>query len=207
MLSGLEWEELLARLASASPAPGGGSASALAGAAGAALAAMVARVAARRAAPGEAGGFDALAREAEGLLQRLCSLVEADARAFGAVMEARRLPRGTPAEEETRRAALARARARAVEVPLETAESCASTLELMARLVRRGAAPSAATDLGVGALLARAGAEGAILNVLVNLTPAEREAEGPGLAARRLSRRAAELAAEVSGWVGGVLGG
>ncbi|XP_036921069.1 formimidoyltransferase-cyclodeaminase isoform X4 [Sturnira hondurensis] len=57
---------------------------------------------------------------------KLTALVDADAQAFGACMEAMKLPKSTPEERERRAAALQKGLRQAVAVPLELAETVAS---------------------------------------------------------------------------------
>ena len=100
----------LADLASAAPAPGGGSAAALAAALGAALVAMTCRVTAKHAgAAPSVVPLGELAEEADSLRRRLTALANDDARVYSDVIAARRLP---VSERGTGRAGRARARDR-----------------------------------------------------------------------------------------------
>ena len=158
-----------AEVAAASPAPGGGSAAALAGSVAAALVAMVCRLSVGR--DDLATTADELAKTldaAEGLRRRLLELIDEDTAAFDAVMIAVRLPKAEEAQRVARVAALERATLAAAAVPLETLTAAARTLALAGALVGR-ANPAAASDLGVAVELARAAAEGALLNVAINL--------------------------------------
>jgi len=53
-------------------------------------------------------------------------------------------------------------------VPLASARLCLRALQLCRRIAEKGL-PAGITDAGVGALLARAGLEGSIYNVRINL--------------------------------------
>ncbi|MBI1874697.1 MAG: cyclodeaminase/cyclohydrolase family protein, partial [Acidobacteria bacterium] len=101
--------------------------------------------------------------------------VEEDSRAFTQVMEAMRLPKSTADEQRDRDEAIARASRHAASVPLETARLCLQVLELARQAARQGNRHSA-SDAGVAALVARAGVEGAALNVLTNLPSIKDEA-------------------------------
>jgi formiminotetrahydrofolate cyclodeaminase len=57
---------------------------------------------------------------------------------------------------------------KAAAVPLQTAKACLEAMELSLTAAQKGNANSA-SDAGVAALMARAGVEGAGLNVLINL--------------------------------------
>ena len=161
--------DFLGELASVEPTPGGGSASALAGALSAALVSMVCRLTLGR------GKFAAVEPEmlrmleqAELLRQRLTRAVDDDAGAYEAVLAAYRLPRSSEAERQSRSAAIQAALKEATRVPLDVARDCAELLG-MARFVTENGNPNAASDAGVAALLARAGLRGAAHNVSINL--------------------------------------
>jgi len=168
-LAALTVRELLERLSSSSPVPGGGSAAALAGAMGAGLVAMVAAL---TVGPHEYADSEATTREigeaAASLRDELVELAEADSRAYQAYVSARRLPRETDAQRAARSAAMHDAITRSADAPLRTARAARRTLELA-----RGIAPignrNAVSDAGVAALLASAAVRGAILNVRINL--------------------------------------
>ena len=163
---GVEGEPIgryLRDLGSAAPAPGGGSAAALAAALGAALVAMTCRVTAKHVgATPPVIPLGELADEADGLRRRLTALADDDARAYSAVIAARRL--GAPSRE----AAVEDALKRATEVPERLATQCRDVLAL-AELVAPGARPSTLGDLGVAAVLARGALHAAALTARMNL--------------------------------------
>jgi glutamate formiminotransferase/formiminotetrahydrofolate cyclodeaminase len=110
------------------------------------------------------------------------------------------MPQGSEAEVRARTESLAAAELAATRVPLEAAAACLEVLGLAAAAAERGN-PNAATDAGVAGLLARAAAEGAILNVEINLKSlpegADKEQVIAGLGRLRMqlepaSRRCAE---------------
>lgn len=155
-------------LAGASAAPGGGAATALAGALGAALAAMVARLTLGR--PryvGVEGALAGVCAEAEQLRARLLDLLEADSQAYTALLAAYRLPKDTPDQAATRAAAIQTALRAATAVPLATAEACLAALGLAAQAAAHGNR-NAAGDAAVAALLAHAGLVGAARNARLN---------------------------------------
>jgi glutamate formiminotransferase/formiminotetrahydrofolate cyclodeaminase len=157
-----------------SPAPGGGSVAALAGSLGAALAAMVANLTVGKAGYEPAWkSSSALAERAQALKASLLRAVDDDTKAFDDVLAAMRLPKGSDAEKDARSAAIAAAYEKATSVPLATARLCLEAIELAEEAARTGNRNSA-SDAGVGALLAKAGLESAILNVRINL-PSVRE--------------------------------
>lgn len=181
----------------ATPAPGGGSIAALVGSLGASLAAMVANLThakpAHRAAHAE---LEEVAVRAQLLKDELLRTVDHDTQAFDAVLEAMRLPKGTPAEAAARDAAIEAGTKRATQVPLRTAELCLEALDLCRRAAEKGL-PASVTDAGVGALVARAGFEGAAYNVRVNLKSIQDAAwvEQVRAQVKAMGERAAALAA------------
>ncbi len=156
-------------LGSDAPAPGGGSAAALAGALGAALTAMVGSLTVGRKKYAE---FDGLAREtlekARDLEHRFLDVMERDTEAFNAVSAVFAMPKGTDQEKEARAAAMQEALQGCTKTPFEMMELAAETLELTAELLGK-TNDSAASDLGVSALSMRAAIQGAWLNVLINI--------------------------------------
>ena len=94
--------------------------------------------------------------------------VDRDTEAFNGVIAAMRLPKGTKKEREARDRAMQQGYKEAAGVPLQTLRDCVAALEEARFAVEHGFA-SSITDAGVGALVAFAGAEGAAMNVLVNL--------------------------------------
>ncbi|HUP47909.1 MAG TPA: glutamate formimidoyltransferase [Thermoanaerobaculia bacterium] len=188
-------------LSSNSPAPGGGSVAALAGALGAGLAAMVAVLS------HEKKGFDAvqadldrIAVRAQELKDQLLAAVDADTAAFDTLLEAMRMPKATPEEEAARAAAMADATAGATEVPLGVLEKCPEVIELCREIARIGLQASL-SDAGVGAQMARAAAAGAYQNVCINLAGLSDPARKNALLARADEAwdRAQRLGAEAEG--------
>ncbi len=173
-LVSLTVERFVDEVSSNSPAPGGGSVAALAGSLGAALAAMVANLTVGKAGYESAWkSSSVLAERAQALKASLLRAVDDDTKAFDDVLTAMRLPKGTDAEKSTRSAAIAAAYEKATSVPLATARLCLEAIVLAEEAARTGNRNSA-SDAGVGALLAKAGLESAILNVRINL-PSVRE--------------------------------
>jgi methenyltetrahydrofolate cyclohydrolase len=168
-LTALSLEQFLDRLASGDATPGGGSAASLAGALGAALVSMVCNLTAGRDRFADVEDeVRAILAEAERARARLQAGVQADAVAYGGVIAALRLPRGTESEKQARREAIQAATKEATRAPLEIVEGCLAVVALCERAVRP-TNPNAASDLVVAALLAAAALEGAAANVETNL--------------------------------------
>ncbi len=182
----------LDELASASPAPGGGSVAALAGAIAAALTLMVSRLTIGREKfrAQEETMRGALGR-AEDLRHRLLALVDKDTEAFLRVISAYRMPKGTDAEKRARAQAVQRAVVAATEVPLEVAALSLEALEMAAVALEHGN-PNTASDAGVAFLMALAGARGASLNVRINLDSIDDE-----VAREKLRHRLDKVLAQV----------
>jgi methenyltetrahydrofolate cyclohydrolase len=147
--------------------PGGGSASAMAGALGCALLTMVARIGARKAERADAERLQWLAGEADRLRAALVEQERTDAGAYERMVATVRAARATAGDPGAARAAEA-ARVDATEVPLVTAELAAEGLALAAELAGVGLVRTASDQL-VAAHLLRAGLEGGVSTVAFNL--------------------------------------
>jgi len=164
-----------------SMAPGGGSVAALAGSLGAALAAMVGNLTVgKKGYEKDWKALSALAVKAQAVKEELLRLVDEDTAAFNGIIEAGRLPKGSEAEKAAREAALEAANKVAAKVPLVSARACLEAARLCLEAAEKGNAASI-SDAGVGALMARSGALGAALNVLINLGSIKDAAFGEGL--------------------------
>lgn len=168
-------EKFALETASESPAPGGGSVAAYAGALGAALGAMVANLSAhKKGYEDQLSFFSEQATLAQQKLQELLFLVDEDTRAFNGILEALRLPKQTIEEKKTRKKALKLANKKAIEVPYQTMKVAASCLEIIQHMVERGN-PNSISDAGVGALCIETAVRGACLNVQINVAGMEDE--------------------------------
>src|SRR5439155_2724498 len=128
--------QFLDRLASSDPTPGGGTASAIAGALAAGLLAMVSRLSAGKG--GDDAAFQRTLAAAEEQRRALLDLAVQDAQAFDAVMRARRLPKETAEDKQRRQAAIQEALTGASDVPLDVASRAASLLEIATSLAGTG---------------------------------------------------------------------
>jgi glutamate formiminotransferase/formiminotetrahydrofolate cyclodeaminase len=151
------------------PAPGGGSIAALAGALGASLASMVANLSVGK------GEFDAryrdlceLAERAQAVKEALVQSIDADTEAFNEVIVALRMAKDTPEQLAARAEAIRTGYKSAARVPLRSAQLCREVLDLCQAAAGIGN-QAVMSDAGVGALMAYAGVQGAIHNVRINL--------------------------------------
>lgn len=156
-------------LSSETPTPGGGSVSALCGALASSLVAMVGNLTVVK------KGFDDISEEmikvaiqAQELKEKLGALITEDARAFEAVLSARRLPSQTEEEKKAKEDAILRANLNATMVPLEVMRTIAKVTKLAYYAAQNGY-DACLSDAGVAASVCRSGLEGAYLNVLINI--------------------------------------
>ena len=163
-------------LSSNSPAPGGGSVSALAGSLAAGLSAMVANLTIGK------KGFEnlkpemnRLAIESQNLKTKLVKYIDDDTNSFNGVIEAMRMGKKTGAEIKIRHLAIQEATKIATYSPLSILEACADVMPLAQLAVNKGSRNSI-SDAGVAAEMAHAGAQGGAMNVLINLSGIEDEA-------------------------------
>ncbi|MBU5335993.1 cyclodeaminase/cyclohydrolase family protein [Intestinibacter bartlettii] len=156
-----------------SPAPGGGSVSALASDIGVGLARMMAHLSFGK------KKFEALDDKTKEefkvrfdklgeIRTELSTLVDKDTESFNEFMKALKLPKETDEEKAARAKAMQEATIFSIEVPYKTATLSLDALKLLDFLVANGN-QNAITDIGVGTLMLASGMEGAILNVKVNL--------------------------------------
>ncbi|ADV66280.1 cyclodeaminase/cyclohydrolase family protein [Deinococcus maricopensis] len=164
------WNEpayvLLARTASSSPTPGGGSMSAMAGAYGLALVVMGLEISAAR--EDAHPDLPAVLADARTHLLNVLRHPDADVRAFEGYIHALHLPRGTAEEKAARTAARADAARYAIRAPLSSARDLNAALDLAVH-----AAPLAhrhvVSDVGAGAHLIHGAIHATLLNVDINV--------------------------------------
>jgi len=156
-------------LSSESPAPGGGSVSALAGVLGASLSSMVANLTfGKNKWLPKYDQMCSIAENSQKLKYNLLELIDADTEAFNVVMEAFQMQKKTDKQIEVRNMKIEDAMKEASKVPLESLKCCRMVLDLALDAAKHGN-PSSISDAGVAAEMASAGAHGAALNVLINL--------------------------------------
>jgi len=148
-------------VASREPTPGGGASAAVAVALAAALTAMAARFSADHLADAET-----IADRAEELRNRVMPLAQADAAAYGRVLDAYRTPRD---DDEKRRRRIREALSEAADVPLSIAEVGVEVVGNAARLVEEGN-PNLRGDAMTAAALAKAGVRAAATLVEINVS-------------------------------------
>ena len=153
--------QFLDKLATKEPVPGGGGASALAGAIGVALGNMVGSltVGKKKYAAVEAD-IIALNEKAEEVRHALCTLIEKDAEVFEPLSRAYSIPKDDPTRDEV----MAKVLKEASEVPLEIMRNCCKALDLISEYAQKGSV-IAISDAGCAAAMCKAALESAALNV------------------------------------------
>lgn len=159
----------LSELASSSPAPGGGSVAALAGALGSALSSMVCNITIGKEKYNDVQyEVKSALEKSEKLRRKLTTLIDEDTEAFNDVIRAFKMPKTTEKEKTKRAQAIQEGYKTAAKVPLETAKTCEKILDVSMIVAEKGNKNSI-TDSAVSALMAQAGVHSAILNVKINL--------------------------------------
>ncbi len=152
-----------------SPTPGGGSVAALAASLASGLTAMVANLTqGRKKFESVHEEMVKVAVEGQQLKTELLATVDQDSDAFDQVMAAMKMPKGTSEQQEARTAAIEKATLHAAKVPLSVLEKTVPILALAEVSAQKGN-PSSRSDAGVASSMARAAAEGAYLNVSINI--------------------------------------
>jgi formiminotetrahydrofolate cyclodeaminase len=160
---------LLEAFRSPAPTPGGGSASALAGAIGASLVAMVGSLPKPRATTAEdTERLQAAVSRCTALADELAGLVDRDSEAYETVMAAFRLPKNSDDEKRTRAARIQEALRVAIDAPLAVMRACAAAAEQAVVVASLGNL-NAASDVQVAIELLTAGLNGARVNVEINV--------------------------------------
>ena len=168
-LMDLRSRDLISTIAKNSPAPGGGSVSALAGSAGSALLSMVALL------TYEKKGFlskrkkmSEFGRQAQEYQKRLIELVDEDTLAYHRVINANRLPQNSKTEIKMKEKELFNANKIATDTPFEIALVSLKVLKLSIEMIKHGN-PNSITDAYVAAEVCNAGVRGGCANVMINL--------------------------------------
>jgi len=159
---------------SKSPAPGGGSVSALASSMGASLSRMVGHLTIGkkkfRALDEEVQNkFNNILNEFLNFKGELLSLVDKDTEAFNLIMAGFKLPKETEEEKQVRKQKILEGTIEAIKVPFIVARLSLRALRRMNYILEYGN-KNTLSDIGVSTLMLYAGLEGAILNVKINIS-------------------------------------
>lgn len=196
MIESMTIQEFLDVLSSKEPVPGGGGASALAGALGNALGQMVANltIGKKKYALVE-DEIKELAERMKGIQGQFTQLADQDAKVFAPLAKCYSLPSGTE-EEKAYKAEVMEARLLdASLVPMEIMEKAAEMLEIMDIFADKGSR-MAVSDVGVGVQFIRTALLGAVMNVYINTKSMKNreKAEEMNEKAERLIREGTEAA-------------
>ncbi|MCF7876307.1 cyclodeaminase/cyclohydrolase family protein [Candidatus Bipolaricaulota bacterium] len=192
-------KDFLTDLGSSKPAPGGGSAAAVAGGLSAALSSMVANLTIGKDRYKEVEGkHKKILDKAEELKNGFLAAIGEDIAAYNNVMDAYGLPKDTEEEKEERQEEIQSALKNATVPPFKMAELASDVLELSEECARTGNS-HAVTDAGASAILAEATVRTSLLNVDINLSSVNDEEFVKGKRKKReeLSESAEEKAKEV----------
>ncbi len=181
-LAGLSVRGFVELLGSRTPAPGGGSASALMACLGTALGAMVGWMTyGKRKFDAQDAAMRRLIPPLHQAAAALLPMIDADTNAFNDYLAALGLPKDTPQHEAIRKTGMQAGLRKAVEVPLSTMRMADAAWSAMIAMADHGNFASR-SDLEVGAKALEAGIWGAGRNVLINLGEIE---DGAFVAATR----------------------
>ena len=158
---------------SKSPAPGGGSVSALSSALGVSLARMVGHLTVDK------KKFLALAPEIQFEFKDTCNslimikgqliaLIDLDTDSFNMIMKAFKMPKETENEIKIRNEKIQEGTTEAIMIPIKVASLSLSALHLIPYILKYGNKQTI-SDLGVSTLMLSSGIDGACMNVLINL--------------------------------------
>ena len=169
-LADLSLKEFLAKTASGSPVPGGGSVAALSASLAASLSEMVANLTIGK------KGYEPvkeqmaeIAKKAAVYRNELIKDIDRDSDAYNDVLSTFKLPKGSEQEKAKRKQAIQNAFKHASLVPLGVAQNAFRIIELAEKVVKHGN-KNAATDGVVGVMMARTAVLSALYNVKINLS-------------------------------------
>jgi len=162
--------QFLDELSSSSPAPGGGSVSALAGSLGTALISMVCHLTiGKKKYAGVESEMEEVLAKSEKLSGALTSLIDEDTDAFNVVMKAFGMPKDSETDKVKRAEAIEEATKNATAVPLKVMRLCGEAIRLSDEIARKGNS-NAISDAGVSSLMIQSACRGAYYNVKINLS-------------------------------------
>ena len=163
-LTNLSCTDFAAILAAKESVPGGGGAAALVGALGTALCSMVGNfTTGKKTYAAVEDDVQRMLAGAEAVRLRLIDLVADDAEAFFPLSQAYGIPKDDPSRPEV----LESATRNACKAPYEMMVEIAKSIELLEEMGEKGS-KMLISDVGCGALFARAALEAASMNVFVN---------------------------------------
>lgn len=168
-LASLSVRQFVEILGARTPAPGGGSASALIASMGAALGAMVGWMTyGKRKFEDKDAIMRRLIPPLDSAMRKLIPMIDADTNAFNDYMDALGMPKDTPEHKAARSVAMQAGLKKAIDIPLGTMRIADACWESMIEMAHHGNIASK-SDLEVGAKSLETGIWGAHKNVLINI--------------------------------------
>ena len=168
MIGDQKIQEFLEALSSGQPVPGGGGASALAGALGNSLGRMVGNLTSGKKRYAEfQEELEVLMKRLDGLQEDFLMLARKDEEVFEPLAQCYRLPAATEEEKAYKASVMEERLLAASLVPLELMEKALELMEILEVLAKNGSR-MAVSDVGVGVQMARAALLGAVMNVYIN---------------------------------------
>ena len=168
-LTEMQTQEFINLLASDAPAPGGGSAAALAGAQGCGLGAMVCALTIGKTKYAEYEEINkAASTKLQDLKNKFLQAMDEDTETFGVMTRVFAMPKNTEEEKAARRAAMQEALKVCTKIPMEMLGYSLEALQAIETIVGKSN-QRASSDIGVAALNLGAAVRGAWLNVLINI--------------------------------------
>ncbi|SFJ20930.1 Formiminotetrahydrofolate cyclodeaminase [Terrisporobacter glycolicus] len=173
MLQDLTVKDFIDELGSNSPAPGGGSVSALSASIASTLVSMVLNLTIGKKEYMEYEDFikDEIVKSlnhVENYKKEFLDLMEKDTSAFLSLMDAFKMPKNTEEEIQIRKEKIQRGNNEALEIPFEVSQKAYKLYNYIDIAAEYGN-KNALSDTGVAALLVEAAVEGALLNVKINI--------------------------------------
>ncbi|HBI91528.1 MAG: cyclodeaminase/cyclohydrolase family protein [Terrisporobacter othiniensis] len=173
MLQDLTVKDFIDELGSNSPAPGGGSVSALSASIASTLVTMVLNLTIGKKEYMEYEDFikDEIVKSlnhGENYKKEFLDLMEKDTSAFLSLMDAFKMPKNTEEEIQIRKEKIQRGNNEALEIPFEVSQKAYKLYNYIDIAAEYGN-KNALSDTGVAALLVEAAVEGALLNVKINI--------------------------------------
>ncbi|WP_419749182.1 cyclodeaminase/cyclohydrolase family protein [Terrisporobacter petrolearius] len=173
MLQDLTVKDFIDELGSNSPAPGGGSVSALSASIASTLVTMVLNLTIGKKEYMEYEDFikDEIVKSlnhGENYKEEFLDLMEKDTSAFLSLMDAFKMPKNTEEEIQIRKEKIQRGNNEALEIPFEVSQKAYKLYNYIDIAAEYGN-KNALSDTGVAALLVEASVEGALLNVKINI--------------------------------------
>lgn len=160
----------LDKLCSDSPEPGGGSASALAGAIAASLSGMLAALTVNKKGYEDAWPeMEEILKKASHLKEDMLELLQRDTEVFDDAAKAFKMPKDSEEEKLRRSEAIEAGLVKASDVPLAIMEKSLDVARLAQRVLKKGN-KMAITDGAISALFAEAAAIGGMINVRINFS-------------------------------------